>query len=86
MLTDNCNEFSPASWGDFRAFVVALTKQFGAKAWAACLEKSLHSATSNLYHCHDYLLRTEAEVKHIHNGSSRKDGLGEGTALSHSRD
>ena len=45
MLTYNSNNFTPASWGDFKAFVVAVATKFGAKAWAACLEKSLHSAT-----------------------------------------
>ena len=56
MLTYNSRGITMASWEPFRKFVVELAKTWGARAWAACLEKSLHSETPDLHHLHAYLL------------------------------
>ena len=59
MLTYNSEGFSLQSWEGFRDFVAGLARRLGARAWAACLEKSLRSAAPDLYHCHAYLLWTD---------------------------
>ena len=56
MLTYNSRGIAMTSWEPFRKFVEALAKTWGARAWAACLEKSLHSETPDLHHLHAYLL------------------------------
>ena len=60
MLTYNSRGISPATWGPFQKFVVDLARTWGARAWAACLEKSLHSETPDLHHLHAYLLWTDS--------------------------
>ena len=67
MLTYNSEAFSVESWGRFKDFVVGLATRFGARAWAACLEKSLRSATPNVHHCHAYLLWTDGVGIEIRN-------------------
>ena len=57
MLTYNSDRFTEETWGTYGAWVRALAKQLGAHAWAACIEKSLHSAgPAPRYHLHGYLL------------------------------
>ena len=58
MLTYNGLVITADSWTAFRAFVVSLKEKFGARAWAACLEKSLNALGSitDRYHLHAYLL------------------------------
>ena len=59
MLTYNSNDFAVATWAPFRQFVMEVSKAWGARAWAACLEKSLHSETPDRHHLHAYLLWTD---------------------------
>ena len=56
MLTYNSRDFTKDTWVPFRAFVVDVVRTCGARAWAACLEQSLHSATADMHHLHAYLL------------------------------
>ena len=58
MLTYNSAAFTKATWEPFRKFVLGLKKAFGARAWAACLELSLHAADAagERFHLHAYLL------------------------------
>ena len=57
MLTYNCERFTEETWGTFEPWLRTLAKQLGAHAWAACIEKSLHSAGSApRYHLHGYLM------------------------------
>ena len=56
MLTYNSGGISTATWDPFCKFVVDLAKTWGARAWSACLERSLHSETPGLHHLHAYLL------------------------------
>ena len=61
MLTYNSFDFSPATWDSFLAYVKELRQKFGARAWSACLEQSLHadSGAADRYHLHGYLLWTD---------------------------
>ena len=58
MLTYNGRDIGVDSWPQFRKFVAGLQKKFGARAWSACLEKSLHSSgdVANRHHLHAYFL------------------------------
>jgi hypothetical protein len=56
MLTYNGSAITAGSFNDFRDFVVDLKARLGARAWAACLEKSLHAAVEGRHHLHAYLL------------------------------
>ena len=49
MATYNGAVIVPETWQAFRKFVADAARALGAHAWAACLEKSLHSATPGLY-------------------------------------
>ena len=56
MFTYNSNLFSPETWPAFETWCRDLAKRLGARAWAACLEESLHAATATRkYHLHSYL-------------------------------
>ena len=61
MLTYNSVHFRPADWTAFRTFVVRLKTSLGARAWAACLEQSLHSGAAgpDRFHTHAYLIWTD---------------------------
>jgi len=69
MMTYNSSSFAPATWRSFREFVLKLKGKFGARAWSACLEESLHGATSSVavYHTHSYLLWTDGVGVHSRN-------------------
>jgi len=58
MLTYNSDLFTKETWSAFREFVEKLKKTYGARAWSACLELSLHAAVEK-YHTHAYLLWTD---------------------------
>ena len=58
MLTYNSREFTTGDWREFRKFVKKLRKSYGARAWAASLEESLHASeggAQKVYHLHAYL-------------------------------
>ena len=59
MLTYNSSTIDATSFDPFRSFIVSLKSQFGARAWAACLEKSLHAEQADRYHMHAYLMWTD---------------------------
>ena len=56
MLTYNGRIFTQECWPEFRDFIAALKGRLGARAWAACLEASLHSSDAGRVHLHAYLL------------------------------
>ena len=45
MVTYNSSSFTPAIWPAFETWVKAFAGKYGARAWAACLEKSLHTSS-----------------------------------------
>jgi len=60
MLTYNSLTITPSVWTAFKAFVVDLKKKYGARAFAACLELSLHASGSmQRHHCHAYFFWTD---------------------------
>lgn len=59
MLTYNGQSITATSFGAFKTFMIALKTRFGARAWAACLEESLHAQDAGRHHLHGYLLWTD---------------------------
>ena len=59
MLTYNGAAIAPTSFDAFKTFVINLKTRFGARAWAACLEQSLHAADAGRHHMHAYLMWTD---------------------------
>ena len=57
MGTYNAGHFTEGTWPAFEKFTKSFAQKFGATAWGACLEETLHpTATqpSSRYHCHNY--------------------------------
>ena len=48
MVTHNSECFSRNSWKAYRKWAVGFAKKFGARAWAACWEKSTHAQNAAL--------------------------------------
>ena len=69
MLTYNSFDFAPATWSSFLAYMKELRQKFGARAWSACLEQSLHAdgGAADRYHLHGYLLWTDGVGVHTEN-------------------
>ena len=65
MLTYNSRAFTPETWSNFRSFIEALHAKLGSRAYAACMEESLHQAlgagnsAQKRYHAHAYFLWTD---------------------------
>lgn len=59
MATYNSAQIEPSCWQRFHDFTVALKQKHGARAWAACLEESQHSAEQGRYHLHNYFFWTD---------------------------
>ena len=62
MLTFNDAGFDEDSWLPFKAWVKMKHKEFGSRAWAACLEISVHAqatASGKRYHLHAYFYWTD---------------------------
>ena len=59
MLTYNGANITATSFDTFRTFVLDLKTRFGARAWAACLEESLHAQDAGRHHLHAYLMWTD---------------------------
>ena len=59
MLTFHSADFTEATWPAFLKFVKDLKKTMGARAWAACLERSLERADTDRHHTHAYLFWTD---------------------------
>ena len=61
MLTYNSPNLQVGDWPAFRSFIVGLKGKMAVRAWAACLEQSLHASdeTINRHHCHAYLMWTD---------------------------
>ena len=62
MLTLNNESIKGASWLPFEAWVKQQHKELGARAWAACIEESLHAAGAQnreRYHLHCYFYWTD---------------------------
>ena len=61
MLTYNSPSLKVGDWPALRSFIVALKGKMAARAWAACLEQSLHASdeTINRHHCHAYFMWTD---------------------------
>ena len=65
MLTYNSTSFTPGTWGEFHKFAKSFARQHGARAWAACLEESLHACAvsgapdGKRYHTHAYFVWTD---------------------------
>ena len=59
MATYNSAQIGPSCWQRFQDFTVALKQKHGARAWAACLEESQHSAEQGRYHLHNYFFWTD---------------------------
>ena len=57
MGTYNSQAFTESTWSAFETFTKNFSKKFGATAWGACLEESLHptsSQSTRKYHAHNY--------------------------------
>ena len=68
LLTYNSCQWTPAAWTTFRPWVRGIRCKYGARAWSACLEESLHAvgsrtlpaqAPTKVYHLHCYLYWTD---------------------------
>ena len=62
MLTYNSSDFSAATWVAFKTFVEDRARRYGARAWAACLEVSLHADAAHpgqRLHTHACMLWTD---------------------------
>ena len=59
MLTYNSRQFTKDTWPEFKKFIEDLAKEFGATAWACCLETGTKDATTVVFHTHAYLLWTD---------------------------
>ena len=63
MLTYNSDDFSLDTWAPFKLHMETLHEQHGSKAFAGCLEESLHATTgqpaAGKFHTHGYLLWTD---------------------------
>ena len=66
MVTYNSDAFTPETWPAFKAHMDGFHRKHGSKAFAACLEQSLHAAPSDAsadpvekYHTHGYFLWTD---------------------------
>ncbi len=59
MATYNSAQIAPSCWQRFQDFTVALKQKHGARAWAACLEESEHSAEQGRHHLHNYFFWTD---------------------------
>ena len=56
MFTYNSDSFTQGTWPSFHAWSRELAKRLGARAWAACLERSLHASIATpKFHLHLYL-------------------------------
>ena len=62
MLTFNSHTFTRDTWTAFESWVKRKRKELGARAWAACVEVSIHSEATQhgpRYHLHCYLFWTD---------------------------
>ena len=60
MLTFNSDTFCRDTWVRFEQFIRSIHKKFGARAWAACWEQSLHAVgTQQRFHGHAYFIWTD---------------------------
>ena len=66
MVKHNSDAFTPDTWPAFFAHMEAFHRKHGSKAFAACLEESLHAAAATAsaapvqkYHTHAYFLWTD---------------------------
>ena len=59
MLTYNGPYITATSFDALKSFVVHLKTRFGARAWEACLEKSLHAEQATKHHLPAYLVWTD---------------------------
>ena len=65
MLTYNNAGITPGIWDEFHTFVKSFARKHGARAWAACLEESLHADAEGCapdgkrYHTHAYFIWTD---------------------------
>ena len=62
MATYNNRAFTLQTWDRFKEWMPRLSKTLGARAWAACIEKSLNADASDdqtVYHLHGYLFWTD---------------------------
>ena len=64
MLTYNSRRFTVATWSGFKDWVQEVARRYGARAWAACLERSESAAQSSgdaaVFHTHAYIMWTDA--------------------------
>ena len=58
MVTYNSDDFIPATWPAFHAWTKSFARSHGSRAWAACLEESLHAGTpgQQRFHLHAYFI------------------------------
>jgi len=62
MLTFNSDAFDRGTWAGFERWVKVKHKEFGSRAWAACIEESLHAAATprgTRFHLHCYFFWTD---------------------------
>ena len=62
MLTFNSDTFGRGTWADFERWVKSKYKELGARAWAACIEESLHAEATTQgprFHLHCYFFWTD---------------------------
>ena len=59
MPTHNGASTTATSFDTPRPFALGVKTRFGARAWAACLEQSLHADTQDRHRLHAYLLWTD---------------------------
>ena len=63
MLTFHSESFDTSSWEPFLAHIRSVAANFGARTWAACLERSENSqlcaTAGERYHCHAYFIWTD---------------------------
>ena len=69
MLTHNSREFTKATWQAYRCKARDLSRRYGAKAWAACFERSEHAAGNlhEVYHGHMYFYWSDEVGIHLEN-------------------
>ena len=62
MLTFNSDTFDRGAWAGLERWLKVKHKEFGARAWAACIEESLHAAATPhgpRFHLHCYFFWTD---------------------------